>query len=309
MQIIGGIPPQSMKKSTPVLALALAGLLVSSASAQVFVGSDNFNDNTLTTQFVSGVLVNPTQAPGQWRSVNPSAGAAFTETNQRMEFTNSTTTGTNYSALYWATPTSSITAVGGAGLSSGAPYTSSWSAQVELTNTTAPAAGWTLAGMEFYSIQNPSGNNSYYGIYLVNSLTNGNRLQIEWGLWGGASWTRTPSFLDIGDNTDVTVRATFDGTSKILAFDYATDGATFLSTGVSYDLAGAQAGITAPLNNGMGLILAGVSAGGAGAISAGQMYFDNISVIPEPSTYAAFAGLGALGLAFWRRRQKAAAAA
>jgi len=37
-----------------------------------------------------------------------------------------------------------------------------------------------------------------------------------------------------------------------------------------------------------------------------QMYFDNFSVsaiaVPESSTYAMFAGLGALGFVFWRRR-------
>ncbi len=43
----------------------------------------------------------------------------------------------------------------------------------------------------------------------------------------------------------------------------------------------------------------------AAAVTVGSAYADNFSVsaIPEPSTYAAFAGLGALGLAFWRRRQ------
>ena len=34
----------------------------------------------------------------------------------------------------------------------------------------------------------------------------------------------------------------------------------------------------------------------------------NSTAIPEPSTYAALAGLGALGLAFWRRRQRVTAA-
>ena len=50
-------------------------------------------------------------------------------------------------------------------------------------------------------------------------------------------------------------------------------------------------------------------------ISGDSMFADNFSVVagatamsavPEPSTYAAIAGLGALGLAFWHRRRKAA---
>lgn len=39
------------------------------------------------------------------------------------------------------------------------------------------------------------------------------------------------------------------------------------------------------------------------------LYEVTVSAIPEPSTYAALAGLGALGLACWRRRQKTAGAA
>lgn len=39
-----------------------------------------------------------------------------------------------------------------------------------------------------------------------------------------------------------------------------------------------------------------------------QTAYWTIQTIPEPSTYAAFAGLGALGLAFWRRRKQAAQA-
>lgn len=41
--------------------------------------------------------------------------------------------------------------------------------------------------------------------------------------------------------------------------------------------------------------------------SAGPSVLNNVSAIPEPSTYAAFAGLGALALAFWRRRRARAA--
>ncbi len=43
-----------------------------------------------------------------------------------------------------------------------------------------------------------------------------------------------------------------------------------------------------------------------GLMSAVAVY--DVTAIPEPSTYAAIAGLGALGLAFWRRRSRRAAA-
>jgi hypothetical protein len=294
-------------KPRHLLALIAAASLTSlPISAQTFIGSDNFNDNTLTLQ--GG---NP-QAAGQWRFSVLSTGAAFSETNQRLEFTNSTATGTNYSSLGWISPSTSITGVGGAGLASGAPYTSSWSAQVAITNSTIPVAGYTLAGMELYSGANPSGNNAYYGIYLSNSQEFGNSLMVEWGLWNTTTsdYTRTSTFVNIGDTSDVTVRAMFDGSTKILSFDYSLNGATFTSTSVGYDLDGSQAGLTAPLNDGLGLALVGFSNNGAGAITAGQMYYDNLSVsaIPEPSTYAALAGLGALGLAIWRRRQSKNAA-
>lgn len=41
--------------------------------------------------------------------------------------------------------------------------------------------------------------------------------------------------------------------------------------------------------------------------SFGPSVLTSVSAIPEPSTYAALAGLGALGLAFWRRRRIQAA--
>lgn len=298
--------------------LCIATLSALPLSAQVFVGSDNFNDNTLTIQStgavngVAGSTLN--QAAGLWRAENNDVGGDFSETGQRLEYTNSSTSGTLYSSLVWTSPSFSVNGassapnlgIGGSGLSNGAPYTSSWSAQVELSNLTTPAAGYTLAGMELYTLTTSNGSNTYFGAYLSNDASNGNRLMVEWGLWNGSTdFTRTPSFFNIGDNQDVTVRATFDGSTKVLSYDYSTNGTTFTSTGVSYDLDGAQAGLTAPNLNGIGLSLVGFSNGATGAITSGQMYYDNLSVsaIPEPSTYAAFAGLGALGLALWRRRQ------
>ena len=36
----------------------------------------------------------------------------------------------------------------------------------------------------------------------------------------------------------------------------------------------------------------------------GDTTLTSVSAVPEPSTYAAAAGLGALGLAFWQRRRR-----
>ena len=43
-------------------------------------------------------------------------------------------------------------------------------------------------------------------------------------------------------------------------------------------------------------------------VTAVSFQIEAVSAIPEPSTYAAFAGLGALGLVIWRRRQVMSAA-
>jgi hypothetical protein len=94
----------------------------------------------------------------------------------------------------------------------------------------------------------------------------------------------------------------------VLNTGYSTDGGSTFLAGAAYDLDGAQVGISAPFNNGFGLeFYASVNNIGT-AVTSGQMSFDNLTVsaVPEPSTYAALAGLSALGLVCWRRRREAA---
>ena len=161
--------------------------------------------------------------------------------------------------------------------------------------------------MEFYTVDatTPANLNGRYGIYLYNSFASGNKLMFVYST-STDSYAYHDSFLTIGSTANVIVRASFDGTGN-LAFDYSTDGTNFL-TGTTYNLRGAQQGLTLPWNNAMAIDLLGFSNGG-GAIGATTMLYDNFSVsaVPEPSTYAALAGACALGLAIWKRKHKAPA--
>lgn len=300
--------------NTPRLLGGACALLLTAltASAQVFVGSDNFDDDTLTIQ---GALA---QAAGQYRFSNPDAngsGNAWTEANQRMEFTTTSTSGFNRGFLGWVSPISSVNAIGGAGLSSGAPYTSDWTATISVTNNlTSLSSGFSYTGFEIYMTNDTNtGSNAYYGI-AVNTAPGAVWIVPEWGKWdatlnaGAGDFVRTTDFITTTDSTDVLLRMTFDSTTKVLTTDYSNDGGANFVSAAAFDLDGAQAGISSPGGpNGFGLeFYASVNNIGT-AVTSGQMYFDNFSVtaIPEPSTYAALAGLGALGLACWRRRRVA----
>lgn len=302
------------------LSLSVIGL-APSLVAQVFVGSDNFNDNTLSVQIVNNVNSGLPQVAGRWRALTTNAdgaGNAWTETNQRMEWTTTSTTGFNRSYLNWATPTSSANATGSAGLTA-QPYTSSWVATIDVTNSlTALATGYTYTGFEIYTTNaTNSGPNAYYGIAL-NQSVNATWIVPEWGKFdatlnnGNGGFVATPTFISAGSRpTSVQLRMAYDGTTKVLSTSYSTNGGTTFLAGASYDLDGAQIGISAPYNNGFGLELFGSMNNTGVAITSGQMYFDNLTVsaVPEPSTYTALAGLGALGFVAWRRRAKSPAPA
>lgn len=290
-----------LKTSSSLAALLIA--LVTPAVAQVFIGSDNFNDATLELDVAAGTQ------PGVWSYSDPnSAGTgAWTQTGGKVEYTTTATSGLNRGFLGWVDAPESY-GTGGVGLTTGDPYTSSWTAQVSVTNLmTAISTGYTLAGLEIYT--NVSGSrNTYFGAYVVTTPTD-DKVQFEWGVWNGVSdYTRSSTFVTTTDTTDVILRMNYDGSTKVLGIDYSFDGTNFTS-GASYDLDGAQIGLGTPLNNGIGMDLVGLTNGAGLAVGTGQMTFDNFSVsaVPEPSTYAAIAGLGALGLALWRKRRKTAA--
>lgn len=296
-------------------ALVLAILSASLSSAQTFIGTDDFNDNTLTLQSFS-----PTtgpQLPGQWRFSNPNASRpagttnAWTETNQRMEFTTDATAGFSRGFLGWISPFASINEVGGAGLATGAPFTSSWTAQVQVTNNpNFLTNGFSNTGFEIYSTASPGNvSNTYYAIGL-NVTPSARWIVVEWGRWdtGTAAWVIQNAFIATDVTTDVRLRMSYDGTSKTLVTDYSNDGGINYLTGATYALTGAHAGNEAPYNDGFGLEFYASTVDVGSAITSGQMYFDNLAVsaIPEPATFAMLIGLMALGFAGSRRRSAAA---
>lgn len=290
-----------------LLVLLVLSLGATAARAQTsFYGTDNFNDNSLAAN---------------WNSLGSHNSGAWANANGRLEFTaNATSTAITtadraYSFMSWKNDTGNNTS-----------YGTNWVATASFTIDTAAVAinGASLLGFEV-SVANADGG--YYGIYLV-AATSGNRIFSEQGIYDGISaYTRSnlgsTGALDPAlDMTDVTLKITYDASTHALTSAYSFDsGTTFLTYANSTNtghFGAAATGNTASWNpgptSGFGLEFYGalygdgVSAGPS--FLSGQAFADNLSVsaIPEPATYAMFAGLGALGLAAWHRRRKVAIA-
>jgi hypothetical protein len=261
-----------MKKSTLLLALAVTGLLVSSSSAQVFVGSDDFNAGATTKWDYS------------FRFAGSGTNGTLDFANNRLDFTKGA--GQGSFVRIWDSEGTASPAV------NSLSYSTSWSMTLTTTNTL------SVTGGEFATIGlQVENDNTSYSALMLSSTSTGNFIQAE-----GTGFTS--SFTPTANNTDVALRLTWDAGAQTLAAAYSLDGTNF--TSVASFLPVTQWNNTGGGNvtNGFNFEVFGNS-NLAASLSAGSVYADNFSVsaIPEPSTYAAFAGLGALGLAIWRRRQ------
>jgi hypothetical protein len=278
--------------------LAGAALAALPLSAQMTPGSDDFNDNTLGTLAVDQPWVLQ-QGSG--------TGAALTNQNGRLEFTASTPTGYNASTLFRTREFLSTNS-----------YNHDWTATVSATNLVNSAI---LAPGSFVQIgltvttrfdSEPNGSpelaNGLYGL-LLGVDQGGLKLITNSGRWntGTSSFSFVSNATPFGDPTDVLLRLVWDASAQDMFAQYSTDGGSTFLTERTFNLDGADFGIGAPWNNGFGLYLVGhTSALGSTPITSGQMHVDDfvLTAVPEPSTYAIFAGLGALGVALWHRRAK-----
>lgn len=269
-----------MKKSTLPFALAFAGLLVSSASAQVFFGADNF-DSGATARWDYSFRV----------AGSGTGNGALDFTNSRLDFSKSAGAGSQF--RNWdgdGTASPNVNPLS---------FSTSWVMTLTATNTLGGMTGGDYATIGF-QVENDNAN---YSALMLSSTGTGNFIRAE-GIGFTAVNTAT------ADNTDVTLRLTWDAGAQTLAAAYSLDGTSFTSVATFLPLTQWDNTGGGNVSNGFNFEVFGNS-NIAGAISAGSVYADNfaVSAIPEPSTYAAFAGLGALGLAFWRRRQARAAQA
>lgn len=267
-----------MKKSTLLLALAVAGLLTSSASAQLFVGSDDFSNAGVTDAKWAYFF----RFSGTNGLMDYSAG--------RLDFTKGA--GAGSFVLGWdGDPTSP----GANPSKTSASYSTSWVADVVVTNTLTGVGGsdFAVMGLEV------AGASAQYSGIMLSANSSGYTFRAE-----GTGFT--PVNVAAADSTDVHLRLTWDANSQLLNSYYSFDGSSYTSL-ATYNPTSEW--LASSATGGFNFEVFGNS-NIAGNITTGSMYASSFSVsaVPEPSTYAAFAGLGALGLAMWRRRQARALA-
>jgi hypothetical protein len=266
-----------MKKTTLTLALALAGLL-STASAQVFVGSDDFSS--------------PAASDNKWAYAFRFSGTngLLDYSAGRLDFTKSAGAGSY--VLGWDGEPSTP---GAAPSKTSASYTTSWMADVMVTNSLTGLTGSDFTSLGF----EVAGAGAQFSSIMLVANNTGFSFRSE-----GSGFT--PVSIATGDSTDVFLRLTWDAGTQALNSFYSVDGSNYtalasFSPVTQWTANSATSGFNFEIFGNSNL---------AGSISAGSVYADNfaVSAIPEPSTYAMFAGLGAMGLAFWRRRQARLAA-
>lgn len=248
-------------------------------SAQVFVGSDDFD---------SGF------SSAKWDYVyrlNSATQGTLDFSNNRLDFSKAATGVGNQFRLWNSDGNSASAAV------TSLSYTTSWVMTMSTTNT---LGGLTGSDFATVGIQVFNDNNSYSAL-MLSATSSGNFVRSE-----GNGFTAVNTAT--ADNTDVTLRLTWDATAQTLGAAYSLDGSAFTSVATFLPVSQWD-NSTNGVANGFNFGVFGNSNTPA-AISVGTVFADNfaVSAIPEPSTYAASLASVALLVAACRRRKQHAAA-
>lgn len=295
-------------KTVRTLSCVLAMLaLATSSTGQVFSPvTDNFSSSS------------------NWGSANYNLGSSSgtiaidTVTNQRVNF--SASMGAN-DFLQAAMPFSYT-----------APTGSDWSVSLAVTNLFASSASANQSVQVGLFVSNTTGlswsstppiTHDYVKLVLAADSTNNQYIHGGLHVNGSAvtalSGQSNPKWTYGISQTSGTLVVSYDSTNKVITTGYNFNGTLyqFASYGIN-----SSAGTTAnsafdsPPSFTVSLYAqANSTSGSAFNLSSGTAYLDNftttssttaMTAVPEPSTYAALAGLGALGLAFWRRQRRTA---
>lgn len=188
-------------------------------------------------------------------------------------------------------------------------YDSDWSVELAVNNSFAAAMGQsTQIGVMLF---NTAGMGSsltadYVKLVLQQAPVSGNGDSIHYGLHSNG-------------NSNPSTNTAFNGTSSVLKLAYTASShtiATYYDNNLlaTYGIAGTGGdlaqnwGMSSGGSFTLGLYAQATSAGTGFSLAAGAANADYLTVsgfgaaVPEPSTYAVWAGLLALGLAVWRRR-------
>jgi autotransporter-associated beta strand protein len=169
------------------------------------------------------------------------------------------------------------------------------------SSTVSVASGGTLAGSGTASgaVTLSSGGHISPGSSLVsNSVGTLSLGSLTWAA-GGVMDFNLGSTSASADKVSVTGAITKSG-SGTFSFDF---GSSAAGVGQTYTVASAGSWIGWGAPNTDFSFNSSTITGGSFAFNGNNLEFAVTSAIPEPSTYAALAGLGALGLAMYRRRQ------